>query len=346
MKKLLLLLPITFAAAIAVFLHFQNSPPVPPQSAATPKTNPEVPSSGTPAEPAEAPIGGTALPPTVAPLPPSFRGTEVDGGFRLDAAGNLMVTQDIRRLFDYFLAAIGEEPMKTSIKRLRDYIAAVLDQPAEDQALALLEQYLQYKRELVLLERDLPVLADLDAIRRRESAVHDLRARVFSPEAHEAFFAEEEAYNRFNLERLAILRDDSLDAAAKGDAVDRLRASLPETLQDSVLPSLQNELHSRTAELRAQGASPEQIRALRLQLVGSEATGRLEALDQQRAAWKQRVAAYSAEKARIEAQGGLSETDKQAAIRRLAEEGFDERERLRLDAAEQLNNAQQPPNKG
>lgn len=346
MKKLLLLLPVLFAAAVAWFLFEQ--PASAPQPTAASRSAEHVPASvpEAPIDMAAEPAKPTSLPPGVAALPPSFRGTAVDGGFQVDASGNLVITQDIRRLFDYFLAAIGEEPVKTSVKRLQDYIVATLDEPAEAQALALLEQYLQYKRELVLLERDMPVLADVDAIRRRENAVHDLRARIFSPEAHEAFFAVEEAYNRFNLERLAIQRDDSLDAAAKGAAVDRLRESLPEEVRDSVLPSLQNELHERTAALQAQGASPEQIRALRLQLVGSEATGRLESLDQQRAAWQQRVAAYSAEKARIEAQSGLSEADKETAIQRLAEEGFNERERLRLQGAEQLEKARQQPNKG
>ncbi|CAD5108754.1 lipase secretion chaperone [Zestomonas carbonaria] len=336
MKKLLFLLPVSFAVAVAVFLDRQPEPlPNTPTAPAVIDMSP----AETPLESPQA----TALPAGVAPLPPSFRGTEVDGRLSVDEAGNLVIDSDVRHLFDYFLSAIGEEPLKTSIERLRGYIAGVLQQPAEDQALALLDQYLDYKRELVMLERDLPLLDDLDAIRRREAAVHDLRARTFSPEAHQAFFALEETYNRFNLERMAISRDDSLDAAAKGAAIDRLRESLPEELQDSVLPQLQSELQARTAELRAQGGSPEQIRALRQQLVGSEATARLEALDQRRSAWKQRVAEYSAEKARIEAQEGLSETDRRTAIQRLAEERFDERERLRLEAAEQLHQAERQP---
>ncbi|UVE19350.1 lipase secretion chaperone [Pseudomonas sp. LS44] len=339
MKKLLVLLPITFIAAIAAFLYFPKTPSAPQETAAAPATGLET-SPGAPQAPIETAPRIAPLPPKVAPMPPSFRGTEIDGRLEVDEAGNLVISQDIRNLFDYFLAAIGEEPMKTSIQRLRDYIAAVLDQPAEDQALVILEQYLQYKRELVLLERDLPVLADLDAIRRRETAAHDLRARVFSPEVHAAFFGQEEAYNRFNLERMAILRDDSLPSDVKGAAIDRLRDSLPDEVKDSVLPSLQGELHARTAELQAQGASPEQIRALRQQLVGNEATVRLEVLDQQRAAWKQRVASYSAEKARIEAEDGLSEADKHATIKRLAEDGFNEQERMRLEAAEQIHRQQ------
>ena len=75
---------------------------------------------------------------------------------------------------------------------------------------------------------------------------------------------------------------------------------------------------------------------LRQQLVGAEATIRLEALDQQRLQWQQRLQAYLKERSRIEASEGLSQGDKAAAIARLEEEGFNPQERLRLQAAAEL----------
>ena len=61
----------------------------------------------------------------MAKLPASFKGTEVDGQFQLDAAGNLIIGPELRQLFDYFLSAIGEEPLKQSIERLRRYRCAI-----------------------------------------------------------------------------------------------------------------------------------------------------------------------------------------------------------------------------
>lgn len=341
MKKLLLFSPIAILAGVTLSLYWQTDPatPTPPQ-ASTPTAD----MTEDTAKPAIASVDQTpvsSLPPSVAPLPASFRGTQIDGRLPVDESGNLIFSQEIRNLFDYFLSAIGEEPLKVSIKRLHDYITAQLEEPAEIQAQALLEQYLDYKRELVMLERDMPQLGSLEAVRQREAAVKALRERIFSPAAHQAFFAQEESYNQFNLQRLIISQDASLDAAEKGAAIDHLRASLPEELQASVMPSLQEELNVQTAQLQAQGANPEQIRAMRQQLVGTEATERLETLDKERVAWQQRVAAYSAEKVKIEAQEGLSDSDKHAAIEHLAAEQFDEHERLRLNAAEQLLKAQQ-----
>jgi lipase chaperone LimK len=334
-KPLLLAVPLLIGAGVAATLYFnpldpQGQPPAPPQTPA------EAPAPLAPPQPEQAAQQPPALTAGVTPLPPSFAGTQVDGQFRVDANGNLLISIDIRRIFDYFLSAYGEERIQTSIERLQAYVRSQLDEPAEGQALVLLAQYLDYKRQLIQLEKDLPQMASLDAMRQREQAVQNLRASLFSAEAHQAFFAQEEAYNQFTLQRLAIRHDQSLNDQQKAEAMDRLRAGLPEELQEMVVPQLQAELRQQTAALQAEGASPAQIQQLRLQLVGAEATARLEALDQQRQQWQQRLNGYRQEKARIEANSGLSEADRQSAIASLAAERFDERERLRLEAAEQL----------
>ena len=334
-KPLLLAVPLLIGAGVAVTLYFNPLAPSPQPTAQPLPGQMTVPATAAPLAPVE-PTPAAAESAALSSLPPSFAGTAVDGQFRLDDAGNLLISMDIRRIFDYFLSAYGEERIQTSIARLQAYIRSQLDEPAEGQALALLEQYLDYKRQLIQLEKDLPQMASLEAMRQREQAVQNLRASIFSPEAHQAFFAQEEAYNQFTLQRLAIRHDQALNEQQKAEAMDRLRATLPEDMQEMLVPQLQAELRQQTAALQAQGAAPEQIRQLRLQLVGAEATARLEALDQRRQQWQQRLDAYRQEKARIEANSGLSEEDRQAAIASLAEERFDERERLRLDAAEQL----------
>jgi lipase chaperone LimK len=332
-KKILLLTPLLLAVCLAWALYLQPediraqfSRDMPSQPLASAYTQPAQ----------QAQNSSMKTTQSLTALPASFSGTTVDGIFRLDADGNLLISEDIRRIFDYFLAAIGEEPLRASVKRLRTYIAANLPANARGQALALLNQYLEYKRELVLLERDLPQMATLDAMRQREAAVQALRARIFDGQTQQAFFAREEAYNQFTLQRLAILHDSQLDDGGKAAAVDHLRNSLPIEMQDTVLPQLQNELRQQTTQLQAAGAKPEQIRQLRQQLVGAEATQRLEVLDQQRLSWKKRIARYSSDKAAILNNPGMSASDKRSAITQLAAESFDEREQLRLEAAAQL----------
>jgi len=339
-KKIILLLPVLFAVCVAITLYLEPVTPEPTTGLAGGSST-----ASSKQLPAPQPQAALDLPAPASshttPLPASFSGTQVDGEFQLDEQGNLRITRDIVQIFDYFLSAIGEESLAQSIERLQAHIRAQLPAPAEAQALALLEQYLDYKRQLVLLERDLPQLPSLDALKQREMAVQALRARLFSSEVHQVFFAADESYNLFTLERLAIQRNDSLDANAKGAALDRLRDGLSEELQASVLPQLHTELRSQTSALQAAGGSAEQVQALRQQLVGNQAASRLQALDQQRQNWKQRLERFQQEKSAIENHPGLTSADKQAAIQRLTQEQFDERERLRLDASAQLASARQ-----
>ena len=47
-------------------------------------------------------------------------GTRIDGRLQQDAAGNLIVDGDVRRLFDYFLSAVGAEPLRTGTEPVRN----------------------------------------------------------------------------------------------------------------------------------------------------------------------------------------------------------------------------------
>jgi lipase chaperone LimK len=340
-KKILFGLPLLLAGGVALMLYLSPAITVltalsPNPAAAAGARNQVVPTSASLA---------TAHNRSAAPsaMPASFSGTQVDGVFSVDAAGNLLITRDIVQIFDYFLSAIGEDSLAVSLERLQAYVRSQLAQPAQEQALALLSQYLDYKRQLVQLERDLPQVASLDGLRQRERAVHALRARIFSQQVHEVFFASEEDYNQFTLDRLAVQQDTRLDPLAKGRAIDQLRANLPADLQESVLPQLHSELREQTAQLQAAGGSPAQLQQLRQQLVGEQAANRLATLDQQRSNWQLRLSSYRQASAAIENNPGLSAEDKSSAVKRLSEAQFNPQERLRLAASAELASSAKAP---
>src|SRR5690606_16057500 len=148
--------------------------------------------------------------------------------------------------------------------------------------------------------------------------------------AHEAFFAGEEIYNNFTLERLTIQQDPSLSDREKGLAIEALRENLPEEMQQLLVPQIHNDLREQTLALRAAGADEGRIRQLRMGMLGPEATERLEELDRSRAEWRERVEAFQQERERILSQPGLAESDRRAAVNALLEEQFTANERLRL----------------
>ena len=263
-------------------------------------------------------------------MPASVRGTDIDGQLEVDSQGNLIISRQVRHLFDYFLSLVGEEELSQSIARLRHYLTEHLEDPARQQALALLDSYLDYQQQVATLETRFPVTGTLDDLYAREQAVQQLRASLFSREAHAAFFGSEELYNGFTLERLAIMRDDNLDDQQKAQAIEDLRENLPEEMQQLLVPQLHQELRQKTLALREAGADEQAIRSLRMELLGPDATERLEALDQSRAEWQQRVADFQRERDSIMNQPGLADDDRQAAVNALLEEQFSETERLRL----------------
>lgn len=270
-------------------------------------------------------------------LPASLRDTEIDGQLEVDAQGNLVITDQLRHLFDYFFSTVGEQSFEQASSAIRDYLASQLREPALAQALDLLDRYIDYKTELVELERRFPMVTELDGLRAREDAVQRLRASLFNAQEHAAFFASEEVYNQFTLERLAILHDPSLDPQDKAERIERLREGLPDELQQLLVPQLHLTLRQQTQQLLDQGAEPEQLRQLRLNLVGPQATERLEALDRQRSEWDQRLSGFNRERQAIISQPGLADSDKQAAIEALLHEQFSEHERLRVNSLLELD---------
>lgn len=260
----------------------------------------------------------------------SQQGTEVDGMLEVDQQGSLLITEQIRHLFDYYYTTVGEVSFEQATANIRQHLRGQLQQPALAQALALLDDYIAYKTALVELEQAYPVIADIDGIRARSDAVQRLRAGIFSAEAHRAFFAAEEIYDQFSLARLAIMHDANIPAEDKGAMIESLRQGLPEDMQDLLVPQIHQVLTEQTQTLQAEGANAAQIRELRMSLVGPQATGRLETLDAQRQQWRQRVDEFNAERQTIVEHPGLAEADKQQAIEELAAQRFAPNERLRL----------------
>ena len=257
-------------------------------------------------------------------------GTQIDGMLEVDRNGNLLITEQIRHLFDYFYTTVGEVSFEQASDNIRQHLTARLQQPALDQALVILDDYIEYKTDLVELEQAFPVVADVHSLRARADQVQRLRARIFSPEAHQAFFAAEEVFNNFTLERLAIMHDDNIANQDKGAMIEDLRQSLPEDMQDLLVPQIHQVLTEQTDTLQSAGADASEIRSLRMSLVGPEATGRLEILDQQRQQWQRRLDEFSAERQAIADHPGLSDADKQQAINELVSQRFASNEQLRI----------------
>jgi lipase chaperone LimK len=273
-------------------------------------------------------------------LPPSLQGTQPPPGLIIDAQGNLVVTRALRDFFDYFLSALGEESLATIEQRVKAYMAKSLPVRADVRAEHIFEGYVNYRLALQKLPQaggKPAVQLDIAAVTAQKQQEASLRSEYLEPDVVSAFFGDDDAYDRYTLARLQLERDKSLSEAQKKAQLQQLFAQLPAQTQ-ATLQSMQNfqSLEQLNASCQQQGCTPDQLYQQRAALGGPEAADRLQALDQQRAAWKSRVDTYLDQRAAILANPSYSDGDKQAQIQQLQQSGFSTQEQLRLQAFEQM----------
>lgn len=274
-------------------------------------------------------------------LPGSLRDTEVDGEFEVDANGHLKITNGIRRIFDYFLSAVGEEPVESILARIRAYIRHKLPAGAAAEAEKILDGYIAYKRGLESVQQVAPPSngqMDLDAVRYQMQQVQTLRTQYLSPEVISAFFGDEDAYDRYTLARLGIMQNKQLSAAARAQQLAALEQQLPVALQESMkaINQYQN-LQSLTEDWQARKGTPAELRQIRENLVGPEATDRLESLDRERSDWDQRMTSWLGERAAIMANASLGEQDRQRQVDAARLQRFQPAEMVRVGSLERMH---------
>src|SRR5262249_32571706 len=114
-------------------------------------------------------------------LPSSLQGTDPDGALEVDGRGGLVVDSDLRRFFDYFLSAGGEEAPAALRARIVLAIGERLQGAAASRAVELLDRYLAYRDAA----RRLGAAGDLTA---RLAELRQVRRRFFDSADAEKLF--------------------------------------------------------------------------------------------------------------------------------------------------------------
>jgi lipase chaperone LimK len=268
-------------------------------------------------------------------LPASLAGTSVpDGWAQTDRLGNLVPTPHLRQLFEYFLSALGEESLQQLVARIETALSA-LEEPARSQALATLGNYLEYKLAVSELEQSYGEMAGLGVgeMQRRMAEIQALRRTWLDADTADAFFADDEAVDRFQIEKLRITSDDSLTDEQKAEALRQAESSLPEPLRKA------REETRRFADYeqvrRELADDPGALAAWRQEAFGDAAADRLARLEEEQKDWDRRWKAYASERDRL-LSSGLAEPERQEALERLRASHFNETERVRAQALDSI----------
>lgn len=273
-------------------------------------------------------------------LPRSLQGTTVDGEIIIDEHKQLVVTEGLRRLFDYFLSALGEEEDTVIYARVERYIRHHTPEPAASQAITIFNQYIAYLKALPEIEKrygNLQLQAtqsgelDLNAVAQQKQEVAKLRQRHFAKQTISAFFGTEEEYDNYSVEMIRINQNDQLSEdqkeAARQDYISRMPNNL--TKANIEQQANLNALITRTEQMKAKGTTAEELYKMRRELVGAPAAARLAQVDQEDASFDQRFTQYQAQKQRLLSQN-VDSAQVQTQLNQIEQQLFDESERKRL----------------
>lgn len=267
----------------------------------------------------------------------SMEGTQPDGRIATAPDDQLEVNAELPRMFDYYLAAVGEKSLDETRAEIERQLDQRLKPNAAEQAKRLLARYLDYKRDLVALEKDLQAKAPgngVDAIKARLDAIQQSRLKFFSPEEVQAMFGLEDAFDRDNLARYEIAQDKTLTDAQKQEKLAALDAAMPPELRkEREAPLAVVKLEETVQKMRVSGASDDDVYRMRAAALNPEAAARLADVDRDEAAWKSRIADYLGERGKL-LNASLPDAERQAAMQQLRDSRFTPLEQRRLAAYE------------
>ncbi len=268
-------------------------------------------------------------------MPRSLRGTDVDGGLSVDGDGHFLPDSDAIALFNYFLAASGEEPLARIRERIVDHIHGLLEEPAASQAVELLDTYLEFRDAM----RDLAGAGDVPRdIERRWQWIRELRREHFGAATSAALFGQDEEMVRIDLERRRIAVDESLSGEERAAELSALDEELPASVRESRRRArAPTRARAEVARLRAEGASEYEVFEARERYFGRDAAERLSRLDAEQSKWAARLEDYRGKRDAL-----LSEIEDEepaaqdAALEELRRQHFSELEALRVRSLDKI----------
>ncbi|MEZ9514218.1 lipase secretion chaperone [Vibrio splendidus] len=234
-------------------------------------------------------------------------------------------------MMEYFVSGNTE----LTLEEIRDNVANHHDQSqAAVVDAALFAKYLEYKSALTTLDVQFDTTStSAEDLRALNQALLDLQTQFFSESEISILFTHDNKMREIALEKL-LLKQEGLE---EQEYQQRLESYLSEQ-PDYVQASHQNQVLLQQLS-SSQGLDEQGKYLKRNELVGEEATQRLEALDQQRADFDGALEVYFVERNDILNDSALSEIEQKETIAQLREAHFQPQQLRRVEAIERIRAA-------
>ncbi|CZF86155.1 lipase secretion chaperone [Grimontia marina] len=250
---------------------------------------------------------------------PSHEGTEVD------------ISSD-RDTFEYFLSTLGEHDLA---QVTQDYENFANTLSFGEKQKVLFEKYQAYRQSLTHVS--LPHgMTGLDYLTFINEQMQKLQSEHFSDSERKRFFyvenlAREMTIKRMQMEALGLDRD-AINTQWQAE-LDLLPPDMKESYQNAALLGEINTLSSLEQSDKYQRLN---------ELVGEEATSRLQAFEQEEAKFDNQFQKYLTERQNLIQESHLSDPERQQALSALRESYFTDTERRRAEALERIHDDESP----
>lgn len=232
-----------------------------------------------------------------AQLPASMRGVPLPEALKVDENGQLLITTDIKQLFDFYLSATAEEPLTLIVARIKHQLQNQLPQQALQQAEAILAGYLQYRNriaEILAAGQDEAVAGQrsFEQIVLLKEQIALARGTFFDAQVNEVFFARQDEYDNYILARQLLAANSGLTNMERQQAKRMLEANTaPWLVEQQQSANRLNHYRQLAAQLNKED-DDQALRDLRERQFGVDAADRLAKLERQRAQWNAKVDEY------------------------------------------------------
>lgn len=227
--------------------------------------------------------------------------------------------------FDTVLTTQGEWSQFQLANYVSQHLHSQCSLETRSQAWDLWQRYLEYQSQLSLFDG------------------HDLngfRLTYFSPTEIENWFGEEDQYDQYMREKLAIVDRNDLTQEQKQAAVNSLENELPEPIKATRERAQRyGDLGEQVSQLREAGATEDAIFQLRQEKLGVQAAHNLAELDKTRSQWKYRLAQLQTFENSLK-RSGVSQHSRQQQLTVYLNENFEPLEQTRALAILGLNDIQ------
>lgn len=287
------------------------------------------------------PLAARELKSYLAKLPMGYTVEDIaiDGQVRIDQNGNLVLDPGLQRYLDFFIGLTRSPEDEPAMKEA--LLAAMhlqgIPENIQAEILEILEDYLAYRGALEAMLQDAGEESVPLGVEQAFERIYSLRREYLGKDVAEGFFGEEEAALQAMLARKRILESDALGEEERERALEAIEQSRPPEIREvrEQAVSVVN-VRRQVEALREQGASDEEIFAVRAAQFGVEAAERLAKLDRDRQEWEQRLSLYRDQKALLEARTDLTLEAREQAIEALRREHFNENEVKRVRVLDRL----------